>query len=155
MTSSPKLLDGLINGLGKRKEALGVIISTQAPKDDHPLSQLIDAGLNGGDPSTYVQLLCAPQDADIFAEETWLACNPALGRFLSLPEMREAAGRARQLQAFEPAFRNLRLNQRVDTYEDQRLVSRRIWELGNVPVDEEKLIGRECEGGLDLGVLPT
>lgn len=34
------LLDNLINGLGKRRQSLGLIISTQAPNDDHPLSQL-------------------------------------------------------------------------------------------------------------------
>jgi phage terminase large subunit-like protein len=45
------LLDNLINGLGKRKEALGLVISTQAADDGHPLSQLIDDGLRGDDPS--------------------------------------------------------------------------------------------------------
>jgi hypothetical protein len=34
------LLDGLMTAAGKRKHTLGIIISTQAPKDDHALSQL-------------------------------------------------------------------------------------------------------------------
>ena len=42
------LLDNLQTAMGKRKRSLGVIISTQAPSDDHPLSQLIDDGLQGG-----------------------------------------------------------------------------------------------------------
>src|SRR6187399_1535686 len=54
------LLDNLINGLGKRKEALGIIISTQAPDDNHPLSELIDRGLGDPSGSTYVELLAAP-----------------------------------------------------------------------------------------------
>lgn len=144
------LLDNLINGLGKRKEALGIIISTQAATDDHPLSQLIDDGLSGADPSIYVQLTAAPEDADPFAEETWKACNPALGIYLSLDEMREAAKRARRIPAFEPAFRNLRLNQRIDAREDQRLVTRAVWEASAVPVNRDALLGRTCYAGLDL-----
>lgn len=144
------LLDNLINGLGKRDEALGLIISTQAPDDTHPLSELIDDGLTGADPSIYVQLLAAPQDADPFDEATWLACNPALGKYLSLKEMREAAWRAQRIPAFEPAFRNLRLNQRVDSAVENRLLPRPKWEACALPVDREQLKGRKCYGGLDL-----
>jgi len=144
------LLDNLVNGLGKRKEALGLVISTQAPDDQHPLSQLIDDGLRGDDPSLYVRLLAAPEDADPFAERTWRACNPALGKFLSLDEMRTAAERARRIPAFEPAFRNLRLNQRIDAREDERIVTREVWNLGAMPVDRDALQGRVCYAALDL-----
>ena len=144
------LLDNLMNGLGKRKEALGLIISTQAADDSHPLSQLIDDGVNGVDPSTYVQLICAPPDADPFVEETWLACNPALGKYVSLTEMREAAARARRIPAFEASFRNLRLNQRVDARDDNRIVTASIWRQGNMAVDRSRLVGRTCFGALDL-----
>ncbi len=145
-----ELLDNLINGLGKRKEALGLIISTQAPDDLHPLSQLIDDGLRGTDPSILVQLLAAPSDADPWAEETWRACNPALGKYLSLKEMHEAARRARRIPAFEPSFRNLRLNQRVDASAEDRIVTLQTWRMGNDPVDLERLRGRTCYGALDL-----
>jgi phage terminase large subunit-like protein len=145
-----ELLDNLINGLGKRKEALGIIISTQAPNDDHALSQLIDDGLTGADPSIFVQLLAAPEDADPFAEETWFACNPALGRYLSVKEFRQAAERARRMPAFEPRFRNLRLNQRIDASDDDRLVTLPVWQQGRVPVDRKALAGRTCYAALDL-----
>lgn len=144
------LLDNLMEGMGKRREALGLVISTQAPTDDHPLSQLIDDALTGADPSTYLQLLCAPEDADPFDEETWRACNPAWGRFLDIDDFRKSAARAQRLPAFEPAFRNLRLNQRVDARADERVVTPQIWKLGAVPVDAEQLAGRRCYGGLDL-----
>lgn len=144
------LLDNLINALGKRKEALGLVISTQAADDDHPLSQMIDDGLSGVDPSIYVDLSAAPADADPFAEATWFACNEALGKFLSLDDMRESAERARRIPAFEASFRNLRLNQRIDASEDQRIVSAAIWKQGAVEVDPKKLVGRKCYGGLDL-----
>lgn len=145
-----ELLDNLINGLGKRKEALGIVISTQAPDDDHPLSQLIDDGLTGADESVYVDLQAAAVSEDAFDEATWSKCNEALGRFLSLDEFREAAERARRLPAFEASFRNLRLNQRIDASEDARIVPAGIWKLGNVPVDAQALKGKPCFGGLDL-----
>lgn len=145
-----ELLDNLLNGLGKRAEALGLIISTQARDDEHALSQLIDDGLSGADPSIFVQLHCAPPEADPYAEETWFACNPALNRYLSLTEMREAAARARRIPAFEPSFRNLRLNQRVDASEEDRIVTGPVWKRGNTMVDRRALAGRTCYGALDL-----
>lgn len=145
-----ELLDNLINGLGKRKEGLGLIISTQAPNDDHPLSQMIDDGLRGDDPSIFVQLLAAPPEADPFAEETWFGCNPALGRYLSVEEIRQAAHRARRMPSFEPGFRNLRLNQRVDARAEDRIVTLQVWRQGGMAVDRAALARRTCYGGLDL-----
>jgi phage terminase large subunit-like protein len=144
------LLDNLINALGKRKEALGLVISTQAADDDHPLSQMIDDGLSGVDPSLYVDLSTAPTEADPFDEKTWFACNEALGQFLSVDDMRESAERARRIPAFLSSFKNLRLNQRIDASEEQRIVSAPIWKQGAVEVDPKKLVGRKCYGGLDL-----
>ena len=45
-TRDRKLFDALRTGMGKRKRALGIILSTQAEDDEHPLSQLIDDGLD-------------------------------------------------------------------------------------------------------------
>ena len=60
------LLDNLQTAMGKRKRSLGVVISTQAADDDHPLSQLIDDAQTNVDPSMVVHLLSAPADADPF-----------------------------------------------------------------------------------------
>lgn len=145
-----ELLDGLLNGMGKRKEPLAIIISTQAPDDLHPLSQLIDLGLSGADPSIYVQLHAAPADADPFDEQVWKACNPAWGIFLDEVDFRQKARLAKEVPAFEPSFRNLRLNQRIDANDENRIVTTAVWKLGAVPVDIERLYGRICYGGLDL-----
>ena len=75
------LLNSLRTSMGKRSEALGIIISTQAANDQHPLSQLVDDAALGEDPSVYLQLAAAPIDADIFDEKTWFACNEALGKY--------------------------------------------------------------------------
>lgn len=145
-----ELLDNLMTAMGKRNRTLGFIISTQAATDEHPLSQLIDDGLSGVDPSILVRLTTAPTEADPFSVETIRSVNPALGIFLDEGDLVAEAERARRLPAFEPAFRNLRLNQRVDTTVDARLCTRQVWELGAVPVNTERLKGRRCIGALDL-----
>ena len=91
--------------MGKRRESLGVIISTQAANDQHPLSQLIDDAALGEDPSVYLQLAAAPIDADIFDEQTWRDCNEALGKFLDLNEFRAQAAQAKRLLSFRVSFR--------------------------------------------------
>lgn len=147
---SRDLIDNLMEARGKRKECLGIIISTQAPTDDHVLSELIDDGLTGADPSTIVDLICAPEDADPFDIATIEACNPALDIFLNRGDVLNSMERARRLPAFEPSFRNLRLNQRVDANAEERLVTKAVWQKGAKPVNRKRLKGRRCYGALDL-----
>lgn len=109
----------------------------------------MDDALRGLDPTVYCQLLCAPDEADPFVEETWLACNPALGAFLSLEEFRSQVERAKRVSTFAPVFRNLRLNQRVAISETW--LSQGDWNRCRVSVDPLTLIGQSCVGGLDLG----
>ena len=66
------MLNNLRTAMGKRKESLGVIISTQAANDQHPLSQIIDDAKLGEDPAVYLQLSEAPIGADIFDERDGL-----------------------------------------------------------------------------------
>jgi phage terminase large subunit-like protein len=143
-----ELLDALTTAMGKQPGALGIVISTQAPEDDHPLSQLIDDGLAGLDPSVHVQLHAAPEDADPLAPATWAACNPALDVFLDRGDFERQAARAARVPAFMAAFRNLRLNQRV--HADERLIGRDDWLACGGTVDPAQLAGRACWGGLDL-----
>lgn len=145
------LLDNLQTAMGKRKRSLGVIISTQARDDEHPLSQIIDDGLKGLDPSTYVQLTTAPMDADPFDVETIRSVNPALGKFLDEGTLVSEAERARRMPSFESAFRNLRLNQRIAAYQDQFITPER-WAEGDAPIDEALFTdkNRQVFGGIDL-----
>src|SRR6516162_1811825 len=108
------LLDNLRTAMGKRNESLGIVISTQAANDMHPLSQLIDDAALGEDPSIYLQLACAPVEADIFDERTWFGCNEALGKFVDLGEFRAQAEQAKRLPSLRAKFENLRLNRRID-----------------------------------------
>ena len=145
-----QLLDALQTASGKRDRCLGIAISTQAADDRHPFCQLIDDAVKNNDPSVVVQLIAASDDEDPFDEATIRRVNPALGIFLNEREILAEAAQAKRAPAFEPKFRNLRLNQRVDTRSEKRLLTPAQWALGNAPVDEAALAGRECIGGLDL-----
>lgn len=144
-----ELLDNLITGAGKRKRSLGIVISTQAADDQHPLSQLIDDGLRGLDAGLYVQLISAPPDADPFDEATWRSVNPAIDAFLDAEELRSQASRAQRVPSFEAKFRNLRLNQRVAI--DEKWIPAEAWQGCAADVDLDALAGQPCIGGLDLG----
>ena len=145
-----QLLDALQTASGKRTRSLGIAISTQAADDRHPFSQLIDDAVKNNDPSIVVQCIAAGVDDDPFAAETVRRVNPALGIFLNEREILAEAAQAKRSPAFEPKFRNLRLNQRVDTRSEKRLLTPARWALGNAAVDEAALAGKECIGGLDL-----
>ena len=73
---SRELWDNLSTGMGKRAQALGVTISTQAADDLHFWSDFLDAEHG---PSTYVQLHAAPADCALDDRDAWRAANPALG----------------------------------------------------------------------------
>jgi phage terminase large subunit-like protein len=142
------LLDNLRTAMGKRSESLGIVISTQAANDWHPLSQLIDDALLGEDPSVYLQLAVAPVEADIFDEKVWFACNEALGKFLDLNEFRAQAEQAKRLPSLRAKFENLRLNRRIDAR--VQFLSDADWMTCAAPLDMLSLRGRPCYAGLDL-----
>lgn len=123
------LYDALVTSMAAREEPLFIVISTQSNDPLHILSQLIDDGLKGHDPSTVCHLYAVPDDADdnaIFKDRRlWKVANPALGDFRSLDEMKQAAAEAKRMPSRESAFRNLYLNQRVDA--ESPLISRMQW----------------------------
>lgn len=111
------LYDVLDTSMAAREEPLFIVISTQSNDPQHILSQLIDDGLSGHDPTTICHFYGVPDDADgIFDDQKlWKIANPALGDFRSLSEMKTAAKRANRMPTFEAAFRNLYLNQRINS----------------------------------------
>jgi phage terminase large subunit-like protein len=142
------LLDNLRTAMGKRKESLGVIISTQAANDMHPLSVLIDDAAQVSDPAIYVQIAAAPAESDIFDEAVWHGCNEALGKFLDLAELQAQAEQAKRLVGFRAKFQNLRLNQRIDAA--AQFLEDPVWMECAGAVDPRALAGKPCYAGLDL-----
>lgn len=146
-----ELYDNLLTGTGARAEPLVVTISTMSADASSVMSELVAYGrqVNAGeidDPSFHASIYAADDKADPWAEETWFACNPALGDFRSLEEMRTAAAQAQRLPAREPSFRLLYLNQAVDA--TARFISGRDWRACAAEPDD--LLGQRCYLGLDL-----
>ena len=121
-----ELYDVLDTSMGAREEPLFITISTQSNDPQHILSTLIDDGLRSDDPTTVTHLYAVPDDEeDIFDKSAWKKANPALNDFRSLPEMKTMADRALRMPSFESTFRNLYLNQRVDS--QSPLIPRAEW----------------------------
>lgn len=151
--TSRELFDVLDSAMGARAEPMMLVISTQAARDDAPLSELIDYGkrVEAGDvedPSFYLALFTAPPEADPWSQKTWKLANPALGDFRSLEDVKRMALQAQRMPSRAATFRNLILNQRVDTV--AQFLSAAVWKPCGGAVDVEALKGRRCFGGLDL-----
>lgn len=148
------LFDVLDTAMGARAEPLGLVISTQAARDDAPLSELIDYGLRIkrgeiDDPTFDLELFMADPALDPWNPKTWKLANPALNDFRDLADVKRMAAQAERMPSKEASFRNLILNQRVDT--TQQLITSAVWNGCNGAVDIERLKGRPCYAALDLG----
>jgi phage terminase large subunit-like protein len=150
---SRALYDALGTALGARASPLGVVISTQAPTDTAPMSELVDYGLRCQrgeliDPHFHLTLFTAPVEMDPWSPKTWRKANPALGDFRSLEDVKRLAAQAQRMPSAEQSFKHLILNQRIDTME--HFIAPSVWK-ACAATSLPKLKGRRCWGGLDLG----
>ena len=137
------------------KNALTVIISTQSPDDNSLMSTLVDYGIgvNDGtinDDRFAAFIWAAKEDDDIWDEQVWLDCNPAMVEgFRSIDEFRETAKRAKEMGGTALArFKNLYLNLRVDSV--TTFISKEAWLANDKLVDLSVFKTNPCYGGLDL-----
>jgi len=136
-------VDAIETSQGAHDRPLLIAISTQAPTDSDMLSRWLD---DEDHPQTVKHIYAADEDAEIMDESQWRKANPALGDFRMIDDVREMAEKAHRMPSFEPTFRNLILNQRVET--SSPFVSRSVWEENGA--QPEPLKGRPVFGGLDL-----
>lgn len=115
------LWDYLTFGAGAaRKEPLWLVITTAGDDPDrksigweiHEQARKIRDG-EIIDPSWYVKIYGAPEDADIYDEAVWYEANPSLGVAIDIEKVRQEAIAAKNSPAVERNFRWLRLNQWV------------------------------------------
>jgi phage terminase large subunit-like protein len=148
---SRELWDVLTTSVGSRRQPL-VFVMTTAGYDRNSIGWEIhdyackvrDGIIN--DPTFLSVIYAAPEDADWTDEDVWTACNPALGEFRSLDEMRTLCKRAQETPALEMTFRRLYLNQWVNSVERWLAIEK--WDACNSEVPD--MTGRECYAGLDL-----
>lgn len=141
------LFDALHSGQGAHAAPIEFVISTQAATDGDFLSQMIDDARGGNDPHTVCVVYEAPAECDLLDETAWRAANPALGEIIELDYIRGLAEEAKRLPSREPQFRNLILNQRVES--SSPFVSRSIWKL-NAAEPLPYVNGSPVYAGLDL-----
>lgn len=139
------MFEALETATAAHEQPLSVIISTQAPTDADLLSILIDDAASGQDPMTKLFLYTSdPDKDDPWDEETIRKANPAFDSFMNKEEVLRMRDKARRMPSREAAYRNLILNQRVET--QAPFVSRSVWE-----DNAGELAGwGACYGGLDL-----
>ena len=149
------LYDALMTSLGAQIDPLMMIISTQAPANDHILSELIDYGLKirAGefeDDSFTVHLFAANDNCKLLDEKEWRRANPALGDYRDLDEFRSTMKRAMKVPSLEASVRNLYLNQRVQA--QAPFLTASVWNANDGAPDERLLYDgeRPVYGGLDL-----
>ena len=140
------LYEALETATGAVPDPLSIIISTQAPTDADLFSILIDDAKAGHDPHTVLSLYTAPPELDPFDEATIRLANPALGTFLNVKEVLAMAENARRMPSREAEYRNLVLNQRIET--STPFISPAVWKSCGEPASS--LEGVPLYGGLDL-----
>lgn len=151
-SKNQELYEVMNTSQGARQEPLGIVISTQSPDPEHPLSKLIDDGLVADDQTVLVHLYCADDDADIMDVDAWNAANPALGDFRSIEDLKALAVQASRMKTMESSFRNLYLNQRVD--QTSPLIPRSEWKAcqtgGTLIAGERAFFALDLSGVHDL-----
>jgi phage terminase large subunit-like protein len=152
------LWDVMTFGAGAaRKEPLWWVITTAGDDPDrrtigweiHEKAMKLLAG-EIIDPSWYVKIFGAPDDADIYDEEVWKRANPGLGITFTIDTVRKEALAARNSEAAERLFRWLRLNQWVAV---KRIgwLPLTLWDAtANVNITKANLVGKRCYAGMDL-----
>lgn len=143
------LYDALETASGAQESPMTFIISTQAAADQDLLSILIDDARNSNDPKTVLSIHEAPMDADPFIEETIKLANPAYGIFQNAEETLGMAADAKRMPSAEAKFRNLILNQRVETHSP--FITKSLWD-GAASISNLDWKGKDVYAGLDLSL---
>jgi len=148
-----ELWDVLTTSFGARRQPLLLCITTAGYDrnsicwEQHDYACKVRDGIID-DPTFLPVIYAAPDDADWQDEEVWFDCNPALGVFRNLEEMRTLAKKAKETPALEMTFRRLYLNQWTSSVE--RWMPMDKWDACGDAVDLYELKGKSCYAGLDL-----
>lgn len=147
------LYDFIVEGMGARTQPLTIIISTAGVYgegigwEEYDYACKVRDGVID-DPETLVVIYEAGEKDDWHAEATWKKANPNYGVSLDPGDFVTRHREACESPAKENNFKRLRLNRWTEQV--QRWINMDAWDRCAAPVDEAKLAGRRCYGGLDL-----
>ena len=148
-----ELWDVLTTSFGARRQPLLLCITTAGYDrnsicwEQHDYACKVRDGIIT-DPTFLPIIYAAPDDADWTDEKVWFDCNPALGVFRSLEEIRTLCAKAQETPALEMTFRRLYLNQWTTSVE--RWMPMDKWDACGGEINLEDLKGKSCYCGLDL-----
>jgi phage terminase large subunit-like protein len=147
------LWDVLTTSGGTRRQPLVFAITTAGFDresicwEQHAYAESVAKGIID-DPTFYPVIYSAPENADWTDEKVWYECNPGLGNFRSLDEMRSLCAKAKETPALENTFRRLYLCQW--TQQETRWMPIEAWDATAGEVFASDLEGETCYAGLDL-----
>jgi phage terminase large subunit-like protein len=149
-----KLYDVMTSGSGAaRRQPLNFVITTSGYDRTSICWEVHSKALDiiesrKIDATFYPVVYCAPIEADWADPDVWKACNPSLGKTVTMEYMLNACESAKQNPAEEMIFRQYFLCQWTNSA--VRFMPMDKYDKGNEPFLPEELEGRECYGGLDL-----
>jgi phage terminase large subunit-like protein len=149
------LIEALETGTGSREQPLIIYITTadagrrHTPYDSKRqlVEQLARRVLKR--PTMFGVVFAAEKDDDPFVESTWRKANPGYGISPTKRYMIEAAEKAKDSPAELARFQRLHLG--IRTKQETRYLDVADWDANASMVDETRLKGQRCYGGLDLG----
>lgn len=175
-----ELFNTLHEGTALRAQPLTFIITTAGVDREspcykfHAYARKILNGQIEPDPSFYPVIWSPVTDDRDFdkvewqKEKVWHACNPALGDFLPVEQMRASARRAAEIPSEQNEFKRLRIDiwtqqvkrwitvEKWDACEAAEIRKARAGGMSGHEIQERwegELAGRSCYGGLDLGAV--
>jgi phage terminase large subunit-like protein len=145
--------DVLETATGSRRQPLMLAITTAGFDRQslcytlHDYSEKVNNGAVEDD--SFFGLIYALDEADDYQEErNWQKANPNLGISKKWDDMRRKLKRAQEMPAALNAFLRLELNKWTQV--ETRWLDPDVWRRCGGLVEEERLAGRLCYGGLDL-----
>jgi phage terminase large subunit-like protein len=148
---SRELYDVLNTALGKRKQALMIMITTAGFDrnsicwEQHEYAVKVRDGIVD-DPTFLPSIWAADEMDDWTSEETWKKANPNYGVSVQDWFLRQECQVALESPAYQNTFRRLYLDQW--TQQDARWIDMEAWNRCGAELPD--LRGRKCYGGLDL-----
>ncbi|AHH16576.1 putative phage terminase large subunit [Nocardia nova SH22a] len=149
-----ELVEAIETGTGSRVQPLIVFITTaDASKKETVYDRkrtLVEQLARGvlHDETTYGVIWAADPEADPLTEETQRTANPGFGISPTRAFLKSAAVKAQQSPADFASY--LRLHLGIRTKQQTKYLDIDAWDRNASIVDEQRLHGRVCYGGLDL-----
>lgn len=154
------MYDVIRSGMGSRQQPLMFVITTAGFEKVCPcytmhedicniLDNYDDDTIN--DDTVFGIIFTIDDDDDWMDESCWIKANPNLGISVDLEDMRDMLKTAIRVPSKQNEFKTKKLN--IWTEAVSLWISSEAWKGCNYPVDESKLIGRTCYGGIDLSTV--